>query len=380
MSLVSTNASNSAISKFSVGQLVEVASRTWPGINKHGGVGRIVKVTGNCVDVHYVLGGRERSVPIEYVNLLPQSFSARKSLRDRSILLGRCRNCGSLRADCGSCDFQEPQATTTDHSFRRTYNLVAANTPTTDQSESQNSSSDESVLSSVNKWKLRKYGAKVKFDKLQHFIWDSSDDNNCAKDENDSESSENDDQYLKELQSSARVRRNKILLNRLERTTRPKGNDHDKSFKSSFPNDAKYEFHCKNGVSEVTDCKNRDEFKQSKHKSLNESFTIPSIERIVNEDFDATDTSNSSTCEKNDIVSLKEIQSDLSKESQESNRKHQPGILLFENDLDGFIQPEGAATLAPLDREDRTLDIPFAELPQMFDQTLQRVTVSFPDT
>lgn len=54
-----------------VGALVNVASRTWPGINKPGGVGKVlgIKIEDGVtlVDVEYVLGGKEKSVEIEFV-------------------------------------------------------------------------------------------------------------------------------------------------------------------------------------------------------------------------------------------------------------------------------------------------------------------------
>lgn len=121
-----------------VGRLVEVASRTWPGINKPGGVARVVQVhfdgkddetndnkdkgeidnQPTHVNVRYIVGSsREKRIPIEYVKLAPQYETNQSveqptsctyvasSLRDRSMLLGRCRRCGSLRTDCGSCDW-----------------------------------------------------------------------------------------------------------------------------------------------------------------------------------------------------------------------------------------------------------------------------------
>uniref|UniRef100_K3W7C4 Uncharacterized protein n=1 Tax=Globisporangium ultimum (strain ATCC 200006 / CBS 805.95 / DAOM BR144) TaxID=431595 RepID=K3W7C4_GLOUD len=63
---------------FQVGDLVEVESRTWPGINKPGGSGRIVNVHREAnangeekifYDVRYVLGGFERRIESEYVEL-----------------------------------------------------------------------------------------------------------------------------------------------------------------------------------------------------------------------------------------------------------------------------------------------------------------------
>ena len=44
------------------GQLVQVQARTWPGINKPGGVGRVVRRGEQDVDVQYVLGGGEKGV------------------------------------------------------------------------------------------------------------------------------------------------------------------------------------------------------------------------------------------------------------------------------------------------------------------------------
>ncbi len=122
---------NEKIELITVGRLVEVASRTWPGINKPGGVARVVQVhfdhdsndenqtQANArqpthVNVRYMVGSsREKRVPIEYVKLAPQyesttvatSNNNNTSLRDRSMLLGRCLRCGSLRTDCGSCDW-----------------------------------------------------------------------------------------------------------------------------------------------------------------------------------------------------------------------------------------------------------------------------------
>jgi hypothetical protein len=153
MAAEETAPSSSSNDLITVGRLVEVASRTWPGINKPGGVARVINVhydkdasnnqngggsndkapisgshdvsgansvkTPTHVDVKYILGGsREKRVPVEYVKLAPQyestsveteangrTVSSTKTLRDRSMMLGRCRRCGSLRKDCGSCDW-----------------------------------------------------------------------------------------------------------------------------------------------------------------------------------------------------------------------------------------------------------------------------------
>ena len=54
---------------FAVGDLVDVQSRTWPGINKPGGAGRVLKVdTDNgMLDVKYTLGGSEKAIAFKYV-------------------------------------------------------------------------------------------------------------------------------------------------------------------------------------------------------------------------------------------------------------------------------------------------------------------------
>jgi hypothetical protein len=88
---------------FFVGQLVSVASRTWPGINQPGGIGRVTGASASAVAVRYVLDGR-REKEIEFRYVKPHALVKSGSLRDRTMLLGRCSHCGSLRTDCGSCD------------------------------------------------------------------------------------------------------------------------------------------------------------------------------------------------------------------------------------------------------------------------------------
>mmetsp|Transcript_15892 Transcript_15892/g.35799 ORF Transcript_15892/g.35799 Transcript_15892/m.35799 type:complete len:153 (+) Transcript_15892:158-616(+) len=55
---------------FKVGEIVRVAARTWPGMNKQGGVGKVINVNDDAgtVDVKYVLGGRERKIEFKFVN------------------------------------------------------------------------------------------------------------------------------------------------------------------------------------------------------------------------------------------------------------------------------------------------------------------------
>jgi len=55
--------------KVGIGTFVNIASRTWPGINSPGGVGRITQINhqnGTC-DVDYVMGGKEKTIALEFM-------------------------------------------------------------------------------------------------------------------------------------------------------------------------------------------------------------------------------------------------------------------------------------------------------------------------
>ena len=73
--------------EFEIGTHVNVESRTWPGINKSGGVGEIIakrKCEHNrktLVDVKYILGGTEKDIDIQYVNHY-NLFAKSKKLRN----------------------------------------------------------------------------------------------------------------------------------------------------------------------------------------------------------------------------------------------------------------------------------------------------------
>jgi hypothetical protein len=161
-----------------VGRLVEVQSRTWPGINKPGGIARVTQVHWSSehavthVDVQYILGSnKEKQVPMDYVQLTPQyevhSRTRSTALRDRSMLLGRCRRCGSLRTDCGSCDWASEEQDGTKstlapprkrHDYSKTRMVIKNDS---DDSSSASSSSEEDVLLQEllqqNQRKYRKY-------------------------------------------------------------------------------------------------------------------------------------------------------------------------------------------------------------------------------
>ena len=65
-----------------IGTVVNVAKRTWPGVNKLGGVAKVERVIASeddsCdfrYDVKYILGGREKNIEDEYVSLNEHSFT-----------------------------------------------------------------------------------------------------------------------------------------------------------------------------------------------------------------------------------------------------------------------------------------------------------------
>jgi hypothetical protein len=81
------NESNLSL-KFDIGDVVEVARRAWPGINKPGGVGKILRYHDDdkTYDISYVLGGGERRVEPRFITL--NSFLDRSNKRET---LGRCK-------------------------------------------------------------------------------------------------------------------------------------------------------------------------------------------------------------------------------------------------------------------------------------------------
>jgi len=68
---------------FTVGDLVLVAPRTFPGMNKHGGVARVTALhqDGSLIDVKYVLGGKESNLELKWVSKHDQDTS--QALRER---------------------------------------------------------------------------------------------------------------------------------------------------------------------------------------------------------------------------------------------------------------------------------------------------------
>jgi hypothetical protein len=127
-----------------VGRMVHVQARTWPGMNRPGGLGHVEKVyyaaaaaadatpggeaagavaaaTPTHVDVNYLKSeatARDRGVPVRYVSdrirlaaeieagdVGARCASSRRSRRD-AVNSRRCAACGSFATDCGDCDWR----------------------------------------------------------------------------------------------------------------------------------------------------------------------------------------------------------------------------------------------------------------------------------
>jgi len=74
--------------KFTIGSLVQVQSRTGPGINKPGGLARVTAVhedlySAITYDVSYVLGGKERSVEAIYVSAMSAETTSKNRRNDK---------------------------------------------------------------------------------------------------------------------------------------------------------------------------------------------------------------------------------------------------------------------------------------------------------
>ena len=104
---INNNNNNSNVSYLQIGNQVDIASRTYPGINKPGGHATITFIhynaTGapNKIDVRYVLGGREKDVELTYVSEHVELERTGRERRSRGADGGgdRGRRGGSLSKD-----------------------------------------------------------------------------------------------------------------------------------------------------------------------------------------------------------------------------------------------------------------------------------------
>ena len=86
---------------FSVGDQVEVESRTWPGINKPGGHGRVMKLNDDgTINVKYVLGGSEKRVELKYVEAVGAQKKEKRDVKSDEVQV--------TMSACNLVHFQRP--------------------------------------------------------------------------------------------------------------------------------------------------------------------------------------------------------------------------------------------------------------------------------
>ncbi len=73
-------------SPFNIGQVVDVASRTFPGMNKPGGTGRVTKINEDgTLNIKYVLGGSEKKVELKWVAAPEEDLGKREAAPKEKI-------------------------------------------------------------------------------------------------------------------------------------------------------------------------------------------------------------------------------------------------------------------------------------------------------
>jgi hypothetical protein len=405
-----TEASENNDIAIAVGRLVEVQSRTWPGINKPGGVARVTCVSREeegekitHVDVRYILGSsKEKQVPVEYVALAPQyeiynqtKGGERSTLRDRSMLLGRCRRCGSLRTDCGSCDWAtEEQQQEKMAIQRRSRQARKKNDDHYDDSSSSevgssssSSSSEEDVLLEEllkqNQRKYRRYlRNKMAFSKT--FKLSQRKEKKKSTVQESSYSSPEED-----ANTNNRYRdylRNKARWKRQQRVNKPKRRHHASVLESlttlsttssddgTPPRPSKKE-HQQTQNKTSDDCGSPVSRKHSDGQSFpaNSSLMVGAAVYSSSEDDDDAVFSeprydgDSSTNEEDLLhaLPLHSLESSLREDDKDDNM-----IALSQ-----FIQPEGqeVAEKLPQDVVDQTSGLDYQELPRFFDTTAEKL-------
>jgi hypothetical protein len=371
-----TNA-DTATSLFYVGQLVNVAPRTWPGINQPGGIGRITGLARDRVSVRYVLDGRhEKEIDIKYVGIHQQGPVRR--LRNRSMLLGRCNVCGSLRTDCGSCDLwiEEEQVRASRTLARATEDsiLLANHNEDDDDDDGNNnddksSSSDNEEFEKIQKQNQRRYRKYLRMKaRAQPYFDDSSSDGSSEKDvqqkdghkereknaTDDSSDSEGDlplhQLALQASQMEPPVPSRRRLLASPSRNSSKKKRRHR-------PNRSKHMG--KNILEQLSEPK--------ESTSLSDSSPLARVSLVRSPGSeDLSDSTTSSRGEPPARAPAPTPEAYIGASTQEFENEDYsvlPGSI-----QDGFIQPEGNAEELPEDIRDRTQQLKYSELPPFFDR------------
>uniref|UniRef100_A0A7S1B8S8 MCM3-like winged helix domain-containing protein n=4 Tax=Corethron hystrix TaxID=216773 RepID=A0A7S1B8S8_9STRA len=126
---------------FKVGEIVRVAARTWPGMNKQGGVGKVINVNDDAgtVDVKYVLGGRERKIEFKFVNTNAFGDSCNAGIGD-----GTFETAEEKEFSKRILEVKNERKSDKDHSPLRIYSegILEKNSPSENEMKSQNISDE----------------------------------------------------------------------------------------------------------------------------------------------------------------------------------------------------------------------------------------------
>jgi hypothetical protein len=370
-----TSSADTATSLFHVGQLVNVAPRTWPGINQPGGIGRITGLAFDRVSVRYVLDGRhEKEIDSKYAGIHQQGPTRR--LRNRSMLLGRCNVCGSLRTDCGSCDLwlEEEQVRVSQTLARATEDslLLATTNAVDDGGNDNSSSSDNEELEKMQKQNRRRYRKYLRMKaRAQPYFDDSSSDGPSEKGghnvkekgnnpTDDSSSNSDDDLPLHQLawqasqmESPAPPRRRRLstpLTNSSKKTRR----------RLKGPRRRRMEKSILEELSEPKDSTPRSESSPLARVSFVRS---PGSEDLS----DSTRTSREEHPERVPVAAPEAFIDEPATEFENEDS------FLPESTQDGFIQPEGDAEDLPDDIRDQVTHLKYSALPPFFDRIVDQL-------
>jgi hypothetical protein len=424
MTSTSSRGENNEDIGITVGRLVEVASRTWPGINRPGGVARVTKVheVERTVDVSYMVGrSREKNVPMEYVTLAPHYETGQsQGLRDRSLLLGRCRRCGSLRTDCGSCDWvseeqmqqQRMQQQQQQEELSEPTNVPPRKSTSTKSEDIQDSSSDSSeddialrdLLRTSHKYYKKHLRNRTKWNQLvgakSNLEEEDDDDNhnqNATQEQvklnqqhnniHDDDQGDNDDEEedVDELwrQSQRRYRRHLRQRAKWQRRIVGKENNNNNKMSNSNPKQS-HRSVLETLGSKATALERQQNHEQSKIEDK-EELTERHAEHLLDSPSEkSTQTQARPIHEMNDseagrrqqnlpsISTTQQIDSDFPNPLESNFPEHR--IATMDDDPDAaFIQPEGreAAENLPDDMVDQTKNIPFSQLADFFERSVQ---------
>jgi hypothetical protein len=289
------------------------------------------------------------------------------------MLLGRCNACGSLRNDCGSCDFwiEEEQVRVSRTLAKATEDSLLLATHNEDDddgniNDKSSSSSDNEEFEKVQQQNRRRYRKYLRMKALaKPYFDDSSSDGSSNKgghkegghkeQENatDDCSDSEDDLPLHQLALQASQReppvhsRRRLLASPLRNSSKQTRHHRPKGPRSRRMERSVLEDLPEPGPNETTS-RSRVSFVRS-----------PGLE-------DLSDSTSSSRGEPPPRAPVSAQEAEI--EASATEFENEDDIVLPDSTQDGFIQPEGNAEELPDDIRDRTQHLKYSELAPFFDR------------